>query len=197
MRGHRTTPVRVISGLSADLLGDRGTFWCAVSVLTYLPALPNSVRVLLRVLADVWADGRSRIASTLRELDELRCRRRVVGATAGAGLSAQLPVVHTMFEAPCDAGPRTGEIEKVPRRQVPPGARTAAAARLLLTFGDYDRRLTLSGAEARRLAPLVEEWWRRGASDALIRRAVTWGAPPCLPSAYGHTEARLRAGRFF
>ena len=191
MRGHRTTPARVISGLSADLLGDRGTFWCAVSVLTYLPALPNSVRVLLRVLADVWADGRSRIASTLRELDELRCRRRVVGATAGAGLSAQLPVVHTVFEAPCDAGPRTGEIEKVPRRQVPPGARTAAAARLLLTFGDYDRRLTLSGA------PLVEEWWRRGASDALIRRAVTWGAPPCLPSAYGHTEARLRAGRFF
>ncbi|MDI9832154.1 hypothetical protein [Streptomyces sp. KAU_LT] len=74
---------------------------------------------------------------------------------------------------------------------------TAAAARLLLTFGDYDRCLRLSGAEAVRLAPLVEEWWRRGATDAEVRRAVTWSVPPRLPSAYGHTEARLRAGRSF
>ncbi|MFE7445297.1 hypothetical protein ACFU7X_33160 [Streptomyces chartreusis] len=70
----------------------------------------------------------------------------------------------------------------------------AAAARLLLTFGDYDRRLTLDAAEALRLAPLVEAWWRRGASNAEVRAAVTWGAPRSVRSASGHIEARLRGG---
>jgi hypothetical protein len=90
--------------------------------------------------------------------------------------------------------PRTGESEKVPRRRASLGNSTAAAARLLLAFGDYDRSFSLSGAEAVRLAPLVEEWWRRGATDAEVRRAVTWGAPEWMPSAYGHVEARLRGG---
>ncbi|MEU6528319.1 hypothetical protein ABZ869_03905 [Streptomyces sp. NPDC046928] len=71
---------------------------------------------------------------------------------------------------------------------------TAAAARLLLAFGDYAPCFRLSGAEAVRLAPLVQEWWRRGATDAEVRRAVTWGAPERVPSAYGHIEARLRGG---
>ncbi|MBT1092443.1 MULTISPECIES: hypothetical protein [unclassified Streptomyces] len=70
-----------------------------------------------------------------------------------------------------------------------------AAARLLLTFGDYDRRLTLDAAEALRLAPLVEAWWRRGASNAEVRAAVTWGAPCSMRSAYDHIEARLAGGR--
>lgn len=73
-------------------------------------------------------------------------------------------------------------------------AGAAAAARLFLTFGDYDRRLTLAGAEALRLAPLVEEWWRRGASSAEVRAAVTWGAPRSVRSACDHIEARLAGG---
>ncbi|CAM5474464.1 hypothetical protein GCM10010378_55030 [Streptomyces viridochromogenes] len=191
MRGHRTTPARVISGLSAALPHDRGVFWCAMGVLTYLPGLPAGARVLLRVLAEVWAEGRARIAATLRELDELRCRRHEVAEAEGAG---QLPPAQTVFEAACDVAPRTGESEKVPRRRASLGSSTAAAARLLLAFGDYDRSFRLSGAEAVRLAPLVEEWWRRGATDAEVRRAVTWGAPEWMPSAYAHVEARLRGG---
>jgi len=191
MRAHRTTPARVISGLSAALPHDRGVFWCAMGVLTYLPGLPASARVLLRVLAEVWAEGWSRIAAALRELDELRCRRHGV---AEGDLPRQLPADHAAFDTVCDVAPRTGETEKVARRRVSPSVGTAAAARLLLTFGDYDRCFRLSGAEAVRLAPLVEEWWRRGATDAEVRRAVTWGAPERMPSAYGHIEARLRGG---
>ncbi|WCD98412.1 hypothetical protein PGH47_23195 [Streptomyces sp. HUAS 31] len=78
--------------------------------------------------------------------------------------------------------------------RVSPVVGAVAAARLLLTFGDYDRRLTLDGAEALRLAPLVEAWWRRGASSAEVRAAVTWGAPRTHRSAFGHIEARLREG---
>ncbi|MFJ8636852.1 hypothetical protein [Streptomyces sp. NPDC093568] len=79
-------------------------------------------------------------------------------------------------------------------RRASSGVGAAAAARLLLTLGDYDRRLTLDGVEALRLAPLVEEWWRRGASSAEVRAAVTWGAPERVRSASGHIEARLRGG---
>ncbi|SEC91946.1 hypothetical protein SAMN05216482_5147 [Streptomyces sp. PAN_FS17] len=191
MRSHRTTPARVFSGLSAALLRDRSISWCAVSVLTYLLALPNHARVTLRVLAGACVEERSRIVAALRELEELRYLRRVVREGEAAG---QLPVRYEVFEAPCETAPRTGETEKVPGRRASSGVGTAAAARLLLTFGDYDRRLTLDAAEALRLAPLVEAWWRRGASSAEVRAAVTWGAPRTVRSAFSHIEARLRGG---
>ncbi|MGW6738380.1 hypothetical protein [Streptomyces sp. NPDC055013] len=191
MHSHRTTPARVFSGLSAALLRDRSISWCAVSVLTYLLALPNHTRVTLRALARVRVEGRSRIAGALRELEELRYLRRVMGEGEAAGRRS---VRYLVFDAPHESVPRTGETEKVPGRRGSSGVGTAAAARLLLSFGDFDRRLTLDAAEARRLAPLVEGWWRRGASSAELRAAVTWGAPERVWSAAGHIEARLRGG---
>lgn len=194
MRTHRTTRARVFSGFSAALLRDRSISWCAVSVLTYLLALPNHARVTLRALAAERVEGRSRIAAALRELEERRYLRRVVREGGAAGAAGQLSVLYEVFDAPYEAVPRTGETEKVPGRRASRGARTAVAARLLLSFGDFDRRLTLDAAEALRLAPLVEEWWRRGASSAQVRAAVTWGAPRWVRSAYAHVEARLRGG---
>ncbi|MER5938367.1 hypothetical protein ABT121_13715 [Streptomyces sp. NPDC001928] len=158
-----------------------------MSVLTYLLALPNHARVTLRALAVERVEGRSRIAAALRELEERRYLRRVVREGRAAGAAGQLSVFYEVFDAPYEAVPRTGETEKVP-------ARTAVAARLLLSFGDFDRRLTLDAAEALRLAPLVEAWWRRGASSAEVRAAVTWDGPRWVRSAYGHVEARLRRG---
>lgn len=191
MRSHRTTPARVFSGLSAALLRDRSISWCAVSVLTYLLALPNRARVTLRGLAGARVEERSRVAAALRELEELRYLRRVAREGEAVG---QLRVLYEVFDAPYEAAPRTGETEKVPGRRASSGVGAAAAARLLLSFGDFDRRLTLDGAEALRLAPLVEAWWRRGASNAEVRAAVTWGAPRTVRSACGHIEARLRGG---
>ncbi|MFF5477261.1 hypothetical protein ACFY5C_07965 [Streptomyces sp. NPDC012935] len=156
-----------------------------MSVLTYLLALPNHTRVTLRALAVPRCEGRGRIAAALRELEERRYLRRMVREEFGGGTSAQLSVVYEVFDAPYEAAPRTGETEKVPRRR-------AAAARLLLSFGDYDRRLTLDRAEALRLAPLVEEWWRRGASSDQVRAAVTWNGPRLVGSAYEHIGGRLR-----
>lgn len=195
MRSHRTTPARVFSGLSAALLRDRGISWRAVSVLTYLLALPNRTRVTLRALAAPGAEGRSRVVAALRELEERRYLRRVVREGREGGAAGQLSVVYEVFEAPHEAAPRTGESEKVPGRPASGDGRTADAAHLLLSLGGFDRRLALDAAEALRLAPLVEEWWRRGASSAEVRAAVTGGWPRWLRSAYGHIEARLRSGR--
>lgn len=194
MRTHRTTPARVFSGFSAALLRDRNISWRAVSVLTYLLALPNHTRVTLRTLAAPGAEGRSRAVAALRELEERRYLRRVVREGCEGGAAGQLSVVYEVFDAPYDVPPRTGETEKVPDRSASPGAQTAEAAHLLLSLGGFDRRLTLDAAEALRLAPLVEEWWRRGASSAQVRAAVTGGWPRWVRSAYGHVEARLRGG---
>ncbi|MFE6175391.1 hypothetical protein [Streptomyces sp. NPDC056464] len=160
-----------------------------MNVLTYLLALPNRARVTLRVLARARVEERSRIDAALRELEELRYLRRV---TCEGEAASQLPVVYEVFDAPYEAVPRTGETEKVPGRRASSGVGTAAAARLLLSLGDFDRRLTLDASEALRLAPLVEMWWRRGASSAEVRAAVTWDAPRWVGTAYGHIEARLR-----
>ncbi|WP_147994805.1 hypothetical protein [Streptomyces sp. uw30] len=165
-----------------------------MSVLTYLLALPNRTRVTLRALAVPRGEGRGRIAAALRELEERRYLRRVVREGCQDSASGQLSVVYEVFDAPYEAVPRTGETKKVGGRRASPGARTAEAVRLLLSFGDYDRRFTLDAAEAVRLAPLVEEWWRRGASSAQVRAAVTWGRPRWVGSAYGHAEGRLRSG---
>ncbi|MBT2675279.1 hypothetical protein J7E95_31655 [Streptomyces sp. ISL-14] len=194
MRTYRTTPARVFSGFSAALLRDRSISWCAVSVLTYLLTLPNHTRVTLRALAVPRAEERARIAAALRELEERRYLRRAVRDAGEGGAAVQLSVCYEVFDAPYEVVPRTGETKKVPGRSASPGRQTAAAVRLLLLLGEYDRRLTLDGAEARRLTPLVEEWWRRGASSAQVRAAVTGGWPRFVRSAYGHIEARLRGG---
>ncbi|MFD9280598.1 hypothetical protein ACFWD7_25400 [Streptomyces mirabilis] len=80
-------------------------------------------------------------------------------------------------------------------REVAPTARTALAAKLLGSLGRAEPRLALGGAEALRLAPLVEEWWERGATSAQVRSALTQGLPSPVYSARALVEDRLRRKR--
>jgi hypothetical protein len=80
-------------------------------------------------------------------------------------------------------------------REVAPTERTALAAKLLGSLGRAEPRLALGGAEALRLAPLVEEWWERGATSAQVRSALTQGLPFPVYSARALVENRLRRKR--
>ncbi|MEU9538281.1 hypothetical protein [Streptomyces mirabilis] len=80
-------------------------------------------------------------------------------------------------------------------REVAPTARTTLAAKLLGSLGRAEPRLALGGAEALRLAPLVEEWWERGATSAQVRCALTQGLPSPVYSARARVEDRLRRKR--
>ncbi|MCX4455706.1 hypothetical protein OOK58_27375 [Streptomyces sp. NBC_01728] len=80
-------------------------------------------------------------------------------------------------------------------REVAPTARTALAAKLLGSLGRAEPRLALGGAEALRLAPLVEDWWERGATNAQVRSALTQGLPFPVYSARALVEDRLRRKR--
>ncbi|WP_405818390.1 hypothetical protein OG241_26040 [Streptomyces sp. NBC_01390] len=79
--------------------------------------------------------------------------------------------------------------------EAPPGERTALAARLLGSLSRTEPRLALGAAEALRLAPLVEEWWAAGASNAQVRAALTQGLPSPLHSPRALVENRLRRKR--
>jgi hypothetical protein len=80
-------------------------------------------------------------------------------------------------------------------REVAPTARTALAAKLLGSLGRAEPRLALGGAEALRLAPLVEDWWERGATSAQVRSALTQGLPSPVYSSRALIEDRLRRKR--
>jgi hypothetical protein len=80
-------------------------------------------------------------------------------------------------------------------REVAPTARTTLAAKLLGSLGRAEPRLALGGAEALRLAPLVEDWWERGATSAQVRSALTQGLPSPVYSARALVENRLRRKR--
>ncbi|MFJ2828957.1 hypothetical protein ACIPC1_15485 [Streptomyces sp. NPDC087263] len=77
----------------------------------------------------------------------------------------------------------------------PQSERTALAAKLLGSLGRAEPRLALGAAEALRLAPLVEEWWERGASSAAVRAALTQGLPSPVYSPRALLEDRLRRKR--
>ncbi|MFJ2743637.1 hypothetical protein ACIO3O_28755 [Streptomyces sp. NPDC087440] len=73
-----------------------------------------------------------------------------------------------------------------------PAVRTGRAARFLHGLGRAVPALSLGAAEALRLAPLVEVWWERGASDAVLEKALTAGLPQEVHSAPKLLADRLR-----
>jgi len=103
---------------------------------------------------------------------------------------------------PLPAGERTREEEPPsPPREleavaaVVPTERAALAAKLLGSLGRTEPWLTLGAADALRLAPLVEEWWERGATNAQVRAALTDGLPRPVYSPRALIEDRLRRKR--
>jgi len=223
MRIHRTTPTRAFSVFSNALLRDRSISWCAVGVLTYLLSLPNDARVTIRTLAEQRKEGRARIAAALHELEDSRYLRRVVHKNRETGqLFTLYEVFDTPYEEEPPSGeleevqnrasgesadatsdvPPSGEKTREQEPPSPPPAplaapseRTALAAKLLGSLGRTHPRLTLGTDEALRLAPLVEEWWDAGASNAQVRAALTDGLPPRVYSPRALVENRLRRKR--
>ncbi len=177
----------------------------------YLLSLPNDARATVRSLAEQRKEGRMRVAAALRELEESRYLRRAVHKDPESG---RLFTVYEVFDTPYDETPPEGDGEKVQnlapgesasgaagalpsgektREEKPPSPEPpGAAAQLLASLGRREPRLAIGAAEAARLAPLVEEWWAVGASDAAVRAALTQGLPPRVYSAAALLKDRLR-----
>ncbi|MGA5100398.1 hypothetical protein ACPCAC_23930 [Streptomyces lavendulocolor] len=217
MRVYRTAPTRAFTIFSNALLRDATISWCAVGLLAYLVSLPNGAKASIRKLSEQRKEGRDRIGSALQELEEARYLRRLTRRDRKGQLRTEYEVFDTPYDpdaladATADApvpAPTTGPVPETVGNPasggpdhgapgpLPPGERTrvkeppSPAAQLLTSLGRSDPRLALGAGEAERLRNLVEEWWAVGASDALIREALTSGLPARI-----HAPAALVADR--
>ncbi|MGI5481612.1 hypothetical protein [Streptomyces lavendofoliae] len=211
MRVYRTAPTRAFTTFSNALLRDATISWCAVGLLAYLVSLPNGARASIRKLSEQRKEGRDRIGAALRELEEARYLRRLTRRDRTGRLRTEYEVFDTPYdpEAPAPAeAPAAGPVPRTVGNPasgapgdgapgpLPPGEKTGVkeppspAAQLLTSLGRSDPRLALGAGEAERLRTLVEEWWAVGASDALIREALTSGLPARV-----HAPAALVADR--
>ncbi|MFD4988938.1 hypothetical protein [Streptomyces sp. NPDC058374] len=84
--------------------------------------------------------------------------------------------------------PDPADAPQRPRREEP----LTGSAELLSRLGRRDRRLTLGAEEARRLAPLLDEWFAVGADEASVLHALTSGLPARVHAAAALVADRLR-----
>jgi hypothetical protein len=207
MRIHRTARERFFTTLGNEVLRDSRLSFCARGILAYLLSQPDGKRDDIRTLAERTPEGRERVASAMRELEKLgyitRTKKRTpeghiytevevfdrpggvlsqpepnAGLPASGGSAASPDGDHPVKErgkeptrpAPADEGAEAG-------RDGDCDEETQASAEILARVARTEPRLSLGRIDALRLAPLVTEWRRRGASELHIVGALTAGLP--------------------
>ncbi|WP_370381467.1 helix-turn-helix domain-containing protein [Catenulispora sp. GAS73] len=217
MRIHRSARERFFTSLGNEVLRDSRLSFCARGILAYLLSQPDGKRDDIRTLAERTPEGRERVASAMRELEKLgyltRTKKRTPdghiytevevfdrpeGASsqrepnAGFPASGALAVspdgdhpVKERVEEPTRLASASGGSDNGPDKACDDEMRTSA--QLLARMARAEPRLTLGWVDALRLAPLVTEWRRRGASELHIVGSLTSG----LPRAGVHHPARF------
>jgi hypothetical protein len=207
MRIHRSARTRFFTTLGNEVLRDNRLSFCARGILGHLLSLPDGQRGDIRTLADRTPEGRERVASALRELETFGYLKREVKRTAEGRVYTEVDVFDTPgglsvqvapnpelpgsggLDASSDGDHHLKERDEEPIHPAPPaegvevgreGAgdeETEASANLLARVARTESKLSLGRGEALRLAPLVTEWRRRGASDLHVINALTAGLP--------------------
>jgi hypothetical protein len=207
MHIHRTARKRFFTTLGNEVLRDSRLSFCARGILGHLLSLPEGQRGDVRTLAERTPEGRERVASALRELERFGYLRRAVKRTAEGRLYTEVDVFDAPRESSSQVTPDAGfpgsggvaagvdgdhpvkERGEEPALAAPPvhdgesgregdgDEETRASTELLARVARAEPRLSLGRGEALRLAPLVTEWRRRGASDLHVIGALTAGLP--------------------
>ncbi|WP_328310964.1 helix-turn-helix domain-containing protein [Streptomyces sp. NBC_00442] len=178
----------------------------AIGLAVHIQSLPAGARIGIKVLADRFPEGETRIAAALRELEAygyLRRSRerlpsgRVVTRTVscnqpGPGRPSRCGPPGTIRTAPTARTPRRSTPSPAAPAEPPPtGAEThPEAAALLVALRRHEPRLLLAERDVHRLAPLVAAWLDRGADPDAVHRTLTANLPEPL-----HHPASLLAHR--
>ena len=207
MHIHRIAHQRFFTTLGNDVLRDSRLSFCARGILAHLLSQPDGKRDDIRTLTDRTPEGRERVASAMRELERFgylkRTKKRspegqiytevdVFEAPEGPSLqvtpNAGFPASGGLASSP-DGGYPLNERDEEPTLPAPPAQHaeegregdgeeeTRASANLLARVARTEPKLSLGRLEALRLAPLVTEWRRRGASEMHIVGSLTVGLP--------------------
>ncbi len=207
MHIHRTARKRFFTTLGNEVLRDSRLSFCARGILGHLLSLPEGQRGDIRTLAERTPEGRERVASALRELERFGYLKRAVKRTAQGRIYTEVDVFDTSDRASSQVTPDAGfpnsggsaactdgdhpanERVEEPTLPAPPAQRTGneregdgdeetrASAEVLARVARAEPKLSLGRREALRLAPLVTEWRRRGASELHVIGSLTAGLP--------------------
>lgn len=207
MRIHRSARKRYFTVLGNEVLRDSRLSYCARGILAHLLSQPDGKREDIRTLAEHTPEGRERVAAAMRELERFGYLKRTKKRTTEGQIYTELDVFDTLDrpsdQVTPDAGfPGSGDSasgsdgdhpveERDDEPNLPPPPDTDveagredvddeemnASAALLARVGRAEPRLALGEVEALRLAPLVVQWRRRGATELHVINALTVGLP--------------------
>ncbi|MFH0242850.1 helix-turn-helix domain-containing protein [Streptomyces sp. HK10] len=175
----------------------------AIGLAVHIQSLPDGARVDIRTLASRFAEGETRIAAALRELEAhgylSRTRERLPsGRVVTRTVSYDNPAATRADKAervrPSRPPVRLPEPRPVPAPTAEPGTtppppplpeprttdnpvRERAATAILAELRRDDPRLLLSERDVARLAPAVTAWLERGAAPDAVRRTLAAGLP--------------------
>lgn len=207
MRIHRSAHLRFFTTLGNEVLRDNRLSFCARGILAHLLSQPDGKRDDIRTLAERTPEGRERVASAMRELERFGYLKRTKKRTLEGRIYTEVEVFDTPKGSSSQIAPDTrfpgsgspagspggdhplNEGGEESTRPVPPALyaddgwegdsdeETKASAELLARVARAEPKLSLGQAEALRLAPLVTEWRRRGASELHVIGSLTSGLP--------------------
>ena len=207
MRIHRSAHQRFFTTLGNDVIRDNRLSFCARGILVHLLSQPDGKRDDIRTLTDRTPEGRERVASAMRELERFGYLKRTkkrspegqiytevdvfeapegpslqvtpkAGFPASGGLAANPDGDHPLNERGEEPTLPTSSALDTEEGWVGDGnEETKTSADLLARVARTEPKLSLGWQEALRLAPLVTEWRRRGASELHITGSLTTGLP--------------------
>ncbi|MDX3097740.1 hypothetical protein PV417_24890 [Streptomyces sp. ME19-03-3] len=179
-----------------------------VGVGAYLMSVPDGVPVSIEALRKHFTEGETRLARALNELEAEGFLERVPVRAA----NGQVRTLTYVYDDPSPAAPATGEAGNAappepepargpkpqpatapvpkPTRATPPP--TAEAIAVLTALRLEDPRLLLSERDVTRLAPVVDDWLRRGINPETIAATLSTDLPgPILRRPAGLIAYRL------
>ena len=207
MRIHRSAHQRFFTTLSNDVLRDSRLSFCARGILANLLSQPDGKRDDIRTLTERTPEGRERVASAMRELERFGYLTRAKRRTPEGQIYTEVEVFEAPEGPPWQVTPNAGfpasgsltagsngdhpmnDRGEEPTLPTPPAQRaeegregdgdeeTRASADLLARVARTEPKLCLGRKETLRLAPLVTEWRRRGASELHVISSLTAGLP--------------------
>ncbi|WP_406861692.1 hypothetical protein ABZO31_14905 [Streptomyces sp. HUAS MG47] len=155
------------------------------AVAAYIDRLPDGADISVKTLAKQLPYGQCALRTALNRIQRAGHLRRGRECLAGRWIT------RTWWSrtARDDTWWSAFERGDAPPRKSPP---TRSRAYILLAaLGRENSALSLSHADCRVLAPLVEEWFARDATDTDVLRSLTTGLPPAVHHPAGLVRNRL------
>jgi hypothetical protein len=163
------------------------------AIAAYVDRLPDGADISVKTLAKVLPYGQCALRTALNVLQRAgHLRRGREHLTAESGSSVW--ITRTWWSRTARDNDWWASFTRgdVPEESPPPSPQTRSRAYILLAaLGRETPALSLSAADCAALAPLVTEWYARGATDTAVLRALTSGVPTPVHHPAGFVRRRL------